>query len=373
MYVFKTPQDRASMPLADLDKWLEYFHIAFLDGKFYSIFSMLFGIGFAIIFYDKKGEGNRLTLFYRRLFILLIIGIVHAFFIWDGDILMFYALTGCVLPLFRNLQPKTLFIVAAAMIFTPLIFDLLKVVTNDNWNISKPLLDLAIQYDNSVGISEQNTGQWLVTNTTYSDLLNWNRSGFFWSLQMRLDGNRIFKVLAMFLIGLAVGKLKVYQRMAELKPQLLKIMYVMFIVGITGGIAKVYFESDGIRLPKAGGLWDTFAYSLNAAPLAIAYSIALGLVLTKSQFNFLSWLLPVGRMALTNYIMQSVICITIYYGIGAGLATHVGPSAFMPIAVFVFILQVFYSRLWLVHFNFGPLEWIWRQLAYGRRMPIRKA
>ena len=77
-------------------------------------------------------------------------------------------------------------------------------------------------------------------------------------------------------------------------------------------------------------------------------------------------------MALTNYIMQSALGVFIYYGIGLGMAANAGPALFMPIAVGVFIIQVIYSKIWLSYFNYGPLEWIWRMLTYGKYLPLLK-
>lgn len=373
MYIFQSDASRAAMPFPLADEWLTYFHIAFFDGKFYTIFSMLFGIGFSIIFYGRQGEGNRLQIFYRRLFILFLFGIAHMFFLWDGDILLFYAIAGLFLPLFRNFTPRTLLIIAVALIISPLLFDVLKVISNDAINVSKPFLEIALQQDKVAGITEKNVYNWLLINDTYADLLKWNHSGFWWSWQMRIDGNRIQKIFGVFLIGLAVGKMKLYTRIDEFKPLLKQIMIWVLVIGISAGIAKVYFEIDKISLPKPGGLWDTVFYMLNVVPLAIGYCLAFALWHNQNNGNkIFKWLTPVGRMALTNYIAQSFICLSIYYGIGGGLASQVGPSFFVSMAIVIFIVQVVYSRLWLTYFNFGPLEWIWRQLTYGKRLPMRK-
>ncbi len=147
-----------------------------------------------------------------------------------------------------------------------------------------------------------------------------------------------------------------------------------FVIGLSSGIAKVYFETDEIKLPKPGGLWDTLSYSLNVAPLAIAFCLALTLWHNSNpDKKLLSWLKPVGLMALTNYIAQSFICISIYYGIGLGVASRVGPTFFVPIAVLIFSVQVVYSNIWLRYFHYGPLEWIWRQLTYGKILQLRKS
>jgi uncharacterized protein len=92
----------------------------------------------------------------------------------------------------------------------------------------------------------------------------------------------------------------------------------------------------------------------------------------KASGKWLKKIAPAGRMALTNYIMQSVIGIFIYYGIGLGLGTKVGPTIYVFIAVVIYLIQLWYSALWLKYFKYGPLEWIWRQLTYGKFIPIRK-
>ena len=129
---------------------------------------------------------------------------------------------------------------------------------------------------------------------------------------------------------------------------------------------------DDVSLPKPAGIWDTLFYALNVTPLGIAYCLALALW-HNSGNSILEWFKPVGRMALTNYIAQAVICLSIYYGIGMGLASRVGPSFFVPVAILIFIVQAIYSKIWLSYFNYGPLEWIWRQLTYGKWLPLRKS
>ena len=114
-------------------------------------------------------------------------------------------------------------------------------------------------------------------------------------------------------------------------------------------------------------------YALNVAPLAIGYVATITLWHLKGRFSkILSWLQPVGRMALTNYIMQSVMGVFIYYGIGLGLGGRFGPALYMPIAFVLFLIQIIYSNWWFNFFIYGPLEWIWRQLSYGKRLAFRK-
>ena len=370
MYIFKSPAEKRAMPLGGLDKWLEYAHLALIDGKFYSIFSMLFGIGFSIIIF-RNARSNGLTVFYRRLLVLLGIGLIHGLLIWDGDILIFYALAGMVLPLFRKLTPRVLVIIATIMLLSPIAFDLAKVISDNRLNISKPFLEMAMAKDKASGIEEKEISDWVLRNTGYDDLRRWNKSGLLWGWYLRMEGNRVFKIMGMFLIGLAIGKLQIFDQLERWQHALRRVMYTMLAIGLGGGLLKVVAEHDGVSLPKWGGMLDTLGYTLNVAPLAIAYACLFALLYANGRKMPL--LENVGWMALTNYILQSVMCLFIYYGFGLGLATRVGPSGFMAIAVGVFLLQMAYSRLWLTYFRFGPLEWIWRWLTYGKRFPMRKA
>jgi uncharacterized protein len=121
------------------------------------------------------------------------------------------------------------------------------------------------------------------------------------------------------------------------------------------------------------GLLDTFFYAISVVPLSLAYTSSICLLWIKT--NGQSWLrklAPVGRMALTNYIMQTILSIFIYYNLGLGLGTKFGPVLSFPIAIGIYLLQVIYSNIWFRHFQYGPLEWIWRQLTYGKRLPLKK-
>lgn len=374
LYIFQKPQDMSAYTTAAVDVWLKWVHYIFIDGKFYSIFSLLFGIGFAIIFFNKSNAGqSRLNIFYRRLFFLMVFGLVHSFLLWDGDILFFYAVVGAFLPLFRKAGNKTLIVLAIILILSPVLFDVIKVLTDGQWNLSRPLFAKATSMDKQVGITQDNISTWLIRNDRYAHLLDWNRSGFWWSWQLRVDSNRAVKVFAMFLIGLYIGRNRLYTQLNAHLPVLRQVQKWGFLIGIPAGFANAYFHLDDKVLPEPLGLADTIAYALNVAPLSLAYVATFCIWYCRnSNHPVLKWLQPVGSMALTNYMMQTVFGIAIYYGIGAGLGSGIGPSVFLPVAVAIFLVQTIYSHYWFRFFNYGPLEWIWRQLTYGKRLALVK-
>lgn len=374
LFIMRTTADRTAMPTADVDYILMWFHFAFVDGKFYSLFSLLFGIGFSIIFFRNRAKGqNGLAVFYRRLFILLFIGVFHTILLWEGDILMFYAVVGMFLPLFRNVPDKKLLILAAILLLSPLLFDLAKVLSDGRLDISTPFLEQAMATDKKMGIDESNVSKWLLVNTSYSDLITWNTGGFWWNTYFRMSSNRPVKVLAMFLIGLYAGRNMIFNRLGEYRSLLRKVQLIGFGIGIPAGFLHAYAKLHMKSLPNAEGMWDTLFYVLNVTPVALAYASTIALWHLNGKFSkLIRPLRHLGRMALTNYLMQSVFGVLIYYGIGLGLGRIAGPAYFVPIAIVVFIIQILYSKFWMRHFNYGPAEWIWRQLTYLKRLPLKR-
>jgi uncharacterized protein len=177
----------------------------------------------------------------------------------------------------------------------------------------------------------------------------------------------------MFLLGFCVGRNMMYAKLEEYKPLLKKIRLWGFIVGIPVSLAGAYFEIDEKSVPNAWGLIDTFCYALGVVPLSLAYVATICLWWNKKRGNTKwKYLAPMGQMALTNYLAQSLMAIFIFYGVGLGLGGDIGPVKFLPIILALYAFQVLYSTFWLRYFNYGPMEWIWRQLTYGKRLKFRR-
>ena len=254
LYIFLKEPTKAALFTSEADNWVHYFVSAFLEGKFYSLFSLLFGIGFTIILYRNQAAGrNGLTIFYRRLFVLLIFGLAHALLLWDGDILVLYALIGMFLPLFRNFSDRTLIIIAIILVFSPLLFDLAKVISEGKWNFAKPLEAIAIATDAKYGITGDNFMTYPVDHPTYEAVLKFSQGAFFWRYQFILDSNRIPKVLAMFLIGFVAGRRLIYAKLEENMALLKRVFKWGMIIGLPTSLAFAYFEHDSKSLPGAIG------------------------------------------------------------------------------------------------------------------------
>jgi uncharacterized protein len=374
LYIFQKKEIVESLQTFPVDSRLEMIFVTFIEGKFYTIFSLLFGIGFSVILLRNRRTGKKaLPYFYRRLFILAIIGITHALLVWEGDILLLYAILGMILPVFRSLSDKSLIILSICLILSPILIDLLKILTQGNWDISRPIKEAAIAFDGTIGISEDNVGRWLKENTHWQNLWQWNQSGFFWRWEGLIASNRIPKVLALFLLGYCVGRNEIFLHLEQHIPLLKKVMRMGFVWGIPASLVYTWFYTDTIKIPEPLAIFDTLFYALSVVPLGLAYAAAFALLWTHTKTRiYLSLLAPAGRMALTNYLFQSVSGVLIFYGLGLNLGGTLGPTHFWPIAIGVFVFQVIGSKVWLNYFQYGPIEWLWRQATYGRFMKLKK-
>ena len=200
LYNFLPQEVKSSMSTAvqdNITRWLLYI---FVDGKFYTLFSLLFGIGFSIIIRNaerKKADGFRI--FYRRMVLLFIIGFMHLMFIWSGDILMLYALLGMLLPLFRRMSDKGLLRWAAFFLLFPVLIDFVCEITFTN--LALPFVRLQDMYCAKYGINDENFAYWLHDAEDYDTVFQFLVQGAFVRMQEFVEGNRYFKVVGLFLIG----------------------------------------------------------------------------------------------------------------------------------------------------------------------------
>ena len=371
---FQKMQQWQAMPTWPADGALALLELAFVNGKFYSLFSLLFGIGFSIILLRNEQKGiNPMKIFYRRLLILLFVfGLPHLFIFWEGDILTLYALVGMLLPFFRRCSNRTLIIWVICLIASPILIDLIKVAFH--FQPGAFLEKMAETIDKKNGISTNDFGQYLYTRDhSWQHWRNWQSTGYLYRYSYILNSNRIPKVLGMFLLGFLAGRNMVYARLDQFVPLLKKIRKWGFWIGIPASLAGAYFEIDGKEIPDPMGLLDTIAYALGVVPLSLAYTCSICLIWLKKQDNSkLNILAPMGRMALTNYLMQTFLAILIYYGVGLRLGGNIGPAIFLPLGVLVYLGQLAFSYLWFKFFNYGPFEYIWRWLTYGRALSLKR-
>ncbi len=343
-----------------LYKLLKYF----VDTKFYTIFSLLFGIGFSMQISKYKDSPGFIPLYRRRLALLFIIGAIHATF-WSGDILTLYALVGFVLILFRNMEPKKLFKIAIALLLVPMITDIIYMFTFAADIEAMPKIALKVYPDMLPGeiISGFQSGEFITTIKTNLHNLVWRWFDF-------IPSGRPFKILALFLLGFYLYKIDFFNEFATKW----KNFFILFIVGIVfttisinlGGSIAVFSKDWGNVLYK-------LLHEIGQFSLGFSYMVLLTLLVNKFP-NFFVWYLlkNYGRMSLTSYIGQTVIGIFIFYPMFAfGYFAQLSLTDVYIISVFVLIFQIGFSILWLKYFAFGPVEYLWRCAINKKWFPLR--
>ncbi|MEO7393954.1 MAG: DUF418 domain-containing protein [Chitinophagaceae bacterium] len=373
-YGFLTEKHKQQFSTYPTDNIISFLQTMLIEGKFYSLFSLLFGIGFSIIIIRNEQKGiNAFKVFYRRIAILFLIGAAHIYFLWEGDILLLYAILGFVLPLFKKCSDKGLLIWATVLILSPLAIDVIKILLQ--LNPGDFLQPIAESIDKKTGVPLDDGWRTYLfkDGSGWQEWRNYQSSSFIYRYQSLLNNNRIPKVLGMFLIGFYVGRKMMYVNLSNYTTLLKKLMIWGFVIGIPASFAMAWFAGDGKNVyQSAWGLLDTFFYVIGVVPLSLAYVSAICLFWIKTKgINKLSVFAPVGRMALTNYLLQTIFGVFIFYGVGFGMGQKIGPVYFIPAAIGFYLLQVLFSNFWFKYFQYGPIEWVWRQLTYGKRLPLR--
>jgi uncharacterized protein len=187
-------------------------------------------------------------------------------------------------------------------------------------------------------------------------------------VQMRLP-----KILAMFLLGVWVYRKGILREPSVHVELIRKVLVYGGILGLIGNIALAALAGSEAPFPPTfAAFLGVTGYAFGVPAMALAIIAAIAVLWQHERWRrVLGVLAPVGRMALTNYLLQTVTCVTIFYGYGFGQFGKYGAAAATLIALTIFAVQVVLSNLWLLYFAYGPMEWLWRQLTYGRRLPLR--
>ena len=342
----------------------------FFQGKFFALFSILFGLSFFIQMDRAAQKGVNFTgRFLWRITLLLAIGYAHSLF-YRGDILTIYAMVAIFLIPFYRVPEKWL-IILAAIIFLGvgryIVFSI---------NGSDPLFEnkyAGIEGDTNLAYFN------ILKNGTIWEVFQWN--GFKghlekWEFQFSIF-NRGYLTLGFFLIGLWMGKIKLFHDLETKKKKLRKALF-WFIGGffVSGAFTGLMFSQAGDMSNGFQNWWSvlglTGADLTNISMTGIILCGFLLLYLKPGPQRFFNRLTAYGRTALTNYFLQSVIGTFIFFGWGLGLIGELRNIYTFGIAIVILILQVAISSWWLKNFKYGPLEWLWRSLTYFKWQPFFK-
>ncbi|NCO63846.1 MAG: DUF418 domain-containing protein [Flavobacteriales bacterium] len=365
---FDFPKEaRLTSTLFIFDDYLDFILYALVDGKFYSIFSLLFGIGCAIQYHNLTKNNKPFAPFFRRrMSWLLVFGLIHLLLFWAGDILTLYALLGFVLIGFVNFSNKKLLYFAGILILLPILNWVIIYILG--WNYPSFFFYLngryfeyfnlpVLEFD---GLKMTDFKAWLL-NESLLDFFKMNIGNSLIRIGGILDEGRIFKVLGIFLIGLWAGRKIIHENLLENTNFLKKAAFWGFCIGLPISLFRAYIH---FYIDKSA-IWEltyTISYAFGTVPLALGYAALLALIYKKMPFLF--GFAFVGKMALSNYLFQTALATIIFYGIGFGFAGKLGFSVIFAMAVVIYSAQVLLSIWWLKHHKFGPMEWLWRQLTY---------
>ncbi|HEA31266.1 MAG TPA: DUF418 domain-containing protein [Leeuwenhoekiella sp.] len=344
-----------------IDRIAERLLQLFFYTKFFPIFSLLFGVGIAMQALKLQSKNVALWPFFaRRMLFLFLFGVLHIVFIWSGDVLNLYALLGFLVVFLLKIPNKWLLILSVFL----LIFPFYDPIFTEIFRFLK--------FDPGVFLADY-TGadvHAIIANGTYFEGIHLRLLEYLTNIPM-LFGFLAPVALSMFLLGIYLGKNQIFEDFARF---LKRIKWPMLAAALLTNIYRIAFL---FYLPEYQIYRDFRPFFIKTMVISdvvmgLFYLWFLGIIWYFTPLkNLLKPLKYVGRMALTNYILQSVIGLFLFSSVGFGFYEYFSPSATLGIALMVFIFQMLFSKIWLAYFKFGPLEWLWRCLTYGNYIPLK--
>ena len=364
----------------------------FFEGTMRGLFSLLFGVGMYVLTsrLEKRGGGiNVADIYFRRTLWLMFFGLVHGYLLlWHGEILFDYGLMGLLIFSFRNMRPRKLLFIALFLMICGNIWYYADHQSNKKLHEQIATAkqyktegkELTKELTAALSKSEENDDK---HSAAYVDDFNENmRNGYFSVVAFLAPINfeddtfvpyrlALWDVMSMMLLGIALFKWKILT--AE---RSYKFYGIMVFVGYAIGLSLNYYELRLILNSKFSSLGFTQSNLTFYWSRLFTSMGHVGLIMIFCKLPILRWLktslASVGKMALTNYLMHSIICMILFTGVGFGLFGQLQRYQLYYVVVCIWIFQMIVSPIWLTYFRFGPAEWLWRSLTYQKRQPMRK-
>jgi uncharacterized protein len=361
---------REAMPTARLDTLVIFLIDTLITDKFYTLFSMLFGLGFAVQLHRATARNvDVLPTYMRRLVILFVFGVLHGSLLWFGDVLHIYALLGFILVLLSKRSDR---FVVACIVGIAALAGMVPVL---DWVARTRAWAYPLIWGEPVTPSAMFE---VLSGGSYVDILRLN-----WEVHLQDYGQPGFSdwiglwyldILWRFLLGFLIGRHMLTRGTQEYRSLFTRLLRWALPIGLLGNAVmsarldyRAWSVESGFVNALLSGLDEVWVLAL-----AVSYVCILALVYQRPRLRRpVGWLAPVGRMALTNYVTQSAFMMLLFYGIGLGWIGTAGAAACLGASLAIFAIQTLWSFWWLAHFRFGPLEWLWRSLTYGRLQPLR--
>jgi len=306
----------------------------------------------------------------------MLIGLAHLVLLWYGDILLFYALMALVLVRMRHMDDRRALRWAAICVLLPVV-QYLPTLISFAITPAIPFFAALFGFSKLYGFDITKAGDilyQLFSSGSITDWLKLSSMGVFVRYGDLVFTGRPFKVLAMFLVGMVIGRRALWNSLETNAPLLKRIAFWGYLVGLPASVTWAAIrDGDKLYAGSLHGVGESLLYALGVAPLALALAATFALLWRKDAWQrVLRVFVPAGKMALTNYLSQTVIATLVFSGFGLKLAGHIGATWLWVQAIATLALQIAFSAWWLKRHRFGPMEWVWRSLTYRERQPMRK-
>jgi uncharacterized protein len=349
-----------------LDQLAEQVRDMLFSGKFNGMFSLLFGLGFTIQFtrMQQRDPERASGLYLRRLLVLLVLGVIHACVFWPGDILHMYAILGLVMVLgLRQVSDRTLlWLMLACLLYGPASGALRLTIMSPEVVAAQVAEGKLFDAASNAAYGHGNLADTAAMSTRIM-LRSFTDPWWLWGM----FGSYVMIAMTM-LMGMYAGRRNWARRIPELMPHVRRAMWWALALGLLSGAAfTVIFELNRMPGPSPIKILAGLCYRISRLALMVFYVLAIvRLAQLAAWRNWLAPLAAAGRMPLTNYLMQTAICIVLFYGWGFGLWGKMGPALGLLLALAIFwVVQVPWSLWWLRLHDRGPLEVLWARLTYG--------
>ena len=335
------------------NRWVDLLVAFLLEFKAFTLFSLMFGVGVGVQCERVAQAGrSQVSFLSRRFLALLLIGTVHMFLIWNGDILMLYAVCGLLLiPVLRLDAPILLLLGIAILLASPFL----------------PYFGYFLPNEDAMH-AQAAVATHIYSHGNFTEILRLRISeAIHFISPLLLDS--LPRTFALMLLGISAWRTGIFKYPARYRSFLISCLTLGSLLGGVTTVIQLWSRETGTHLPQT----LAWLYPYSVVFLAFAYGAGLLLLFGQQPTASLGWfsqrLAAAGRMALTNYVAQSVIFSIVFYGYGFGLFGRLGSAITALGGLAVFFVQILISDWWLEKFRFGPIEWLWRSLTYGSRQP----
>lgn len=319
----------------------------FIIASFYPIFAFLFGYGLSIMYQNSLDKGlNYYPMITRRLLFLLLLGIIHGVFIFYGDILSTYALLGLIAIIFVRLKPQYTLIALSIGIGIFVLLYLLPMI----------LLKDVTQIESFVGLQELERVNNILSSADYVSIIGFNLKYFGMNIANAILVGP-FSILPIMLFGIYAHQINWFNKIKQYKNLYMVIGVVVLILGLAIKMIQIVLE---------GSVTSQLMSQMIGGPIVALSYIMFFVILCEDQTvrKILTPLQSIGKLSLTTYIMQSIICIIIFYGVGLNYYGKLPVLTIYIIGIVIYCVQLIVSYLYLLRFKQGPLEKLWRKVTY---------